>query len=49
MTKRTFDVVLLMILLAKPAFGLLKMSSSRWVAEEPGALGTVGEAVQVAL
>jgi hypothetical protein len=49
LTKRGFDVTLLMILLAHPAFGLLRMSSRRWVNELDGPLATVGNAVQVSL
>ena len=49
MTKRSFDLALLVVLLSKPAFGLVKMASRRWVADSSGPLSTVGNAVQVAL
>jgi len=47
--KKTFDLALIVVLLAKPAFGLLKMSSRRWVNEQTGKLATVGEAINTAL
>lgn len=49
MTKKNFDLALLVVLLAKPAFGLVKIASRRWVQETSGPLSTVGNAVQVAL
>lgn len=49
MTKRSFDLALLVVLLSKPAFGLVKMASRRWSVESSGPLSTVGNAVQVAL
>ena len=49
MTKKTFDLALLVVLLAHPAVGLLRMASRRWAAESTGPLSTVGNAVQVAL
>ena len=50
-TKRMFDLVILTIVLAHPAFGLLRMASRRWSKEsnEGSALETLGDAVQVAL
>jgi len=48
-TKRNFDLALLVVLLAHPAVGLVKMASRRWVAETSGPLSTVGNAIQVAL
>lgn len=50
-TKRAFDLTLLVIILAHPAFGLLRMASRRWSKEsnEGSALETLGDAVQVAL
>ena len=46
-----FDLVILTIVLAHPAFGLLRMASRRWSKEsnEGSALETLGDAVQVAL
>ena len=49
MTKKNFDLALLVVLLAKPAFGLVKIASRRWVSESTGPLSTVGNAVSVAL
>lgn len=50
MNKKTFDLALLVVLLAHPAFGLVKMSARRWVAENTsGPLDTLGRAIQVAL
>ena len=49
MTKRNFDLALLVVLLAHPAFGLVKMASRRWVTDKSGPLATIGNAVQVAL
>lgn len=49
MTKKTFDLALLVVLLAHPAVGLLRMGSRRWVVETSGPLNTLGRAVQVAL
>lgn len=49
MNRRTFDLALIVVLLAKPAVGLLKMSARRWASEQSGTLSTVGQAVDVAL
>ena len=51
MNKKTFDLALLVVLLANPAFGLLKMSARRWVSDgnTTGPLDTLGRAIQVAL
>lgn len=49
MTRRNFDLALIVVLLARPAFGLLKMSARRWSSEKTGVLSTVGQAVDVAL
>ena len=48
-TKRIFDLTLLTVLLAKPAFGIVKMAARRWTQESDGVMGTVGGAVKVAL
>ncbi len=48
-TKRVFDLTLLTILLAHPAFGLLRMAARRWQTEGDGPLSVVGDAVSVAL
>lgn len=45
-TKRIFDLVIIVTLLARPAFGLVKMAAARH-ATHPGLGGTVGQAVQV--
>lgn len=49
MNRKWFDGTLLIVLLSKPAFGLVKMASARWSQECNGALGTIGDAAQVAL
>lgn len=49
MNKKTFDLALIVVLLAKPAFGLLRVASRRWASEQTGPLASVGEAVNVAL
>lgn len=48
-TKKTFDLALLVVLLAHPAFGILAMASKRWVTESSGPIGTVGQASQIML
>jgi hypothetical protein len=49
MTKKTFDLALLVVLLAKPATGILRLAARRWSDETSGSLKTIGDAVQVAL
>lgn len=49
MNRRTFDLALIVVLLAKPAFGLVKMSARRWASEQSGPMSLVGQAVDVAL
>ena len=49
MTRRTFDLIILTVILLRPAEGLLKMASKRWSAESTGPMGVIGDAVQVAL
>ena len=49
MTKKNFDLALLVVLLAHPAVGLIKSASRRWVSEKSGPLSTIGNAVSVAL
>jgi hypothetical protein len=48
-TKRTFDLIIITVLLVHPAVGLLRMSARRWNAENEGPLGIVGGAVEAAL
>lgn len=48
MTRRTFDFVLLMLLLFGPAKGLVHLAAQRWSQNETGALKTLGDAVVVA-
>ncbi len=48
-TKRTFDVVVITVILLHPAVGLLRMAARRWSNESNGALGLVGDTVKVAL
>jgi hypothetical protein len=47
--KKTFDLALIVVLLAKPAFGLLRIGSRRWTNEQTGTLATIGAAVNTAL
>lgn len=49
MTKKNFDLALLIVLLAHPAFGVVKMASRRWARETSGPLQTVGTAAQIIL
>lgn len=49
MNRRTFDLIILTIILAKPAEGLVKMAARRWSQDSTGPMGTIGDAVQVAL
>ena len=49
MNRKTFALALLVVLLAHPAFGLLRVGSRRWANEQTGTLATLGQAVQVAL
>jgi hypothetical protein len=47
MNRRTFDLALLVVVLAHPAMGLLRISSRRWANETNGPLARVGEAINV--
>jgi hypothetical protein len=47
--RRTFDLIVLTVILLRPAEGLVKMAARRWSQESNGAMGTVGDAIQVAL
>lgn len=49
MNRRTFDLVLLVVILAHPAAGLVRMAARRWSQTSTGPMGTIGDAVQVAL
>ena len=49
MNRRTFDLIVLTIILMKPAEGLVKMAARRWSCDSDGVMGTIGDAVQVAL
>ena len=49
MTKKTFDLALLVVLLAHPALGLVRSAARRWTSDDTGALSTIGQAVAVAL
>ena len=49
MNRRTFDLIILTVILMKPAEGLVKMAARRWSRDSTGAMGTIGDAVQVAL
>ena len=49
-SKKTFDLVLIVVLLAKPAVGLLKMAARRWSNEsESTPLRVLGDAVQAGI
>jgi hypothetical protein len=48
-SRRTFDLIILTVILTKPAFGLVKMAARRWSNDSNGAMGTIGDAVTVAL
>jgi hypothetical protein len=41
--------MVLTFLLLKPAVGLVKTAAPRWSGESQGVMGTIGDAVQVAL
>jgi len=49
--RRTFDLIILTVILLKPAEGLVKMAARRWSRESPegSVLETLGDAVKVAL
>jgi len=47
--RRTFDLIILTVILLRPAEGLLKMASKRWSTESTGPMGVIGDAVQMAL
>ena len=47
MNRRTFDLALLVVILAHPAMGLLRISSRRWANEQTGPLARVGDAINV--
>jgi hypothetical protein len=47
--RKVFDLIVVTALLLKPATGLLRMAARRWNVESNGAMGTIGEAVEVAL
>lgn len=49
MNRRTFDLIILMVILVQPAKGLVKIAARRWSQESTGPMGTIGDAVQVAL
>lgn len=46
-TKRMFDLALLVVVLAKPAEGLLKIAARRWTRETSGPTKLIGEMVEV--
>ncbi len=49
-SKKTFDLVLIVVLLAKPATGLIKMAGRRWSQEsESTPLRVLGDAVTAGL
>jgi hypothetical protein len=48
-TRRTFDLIVLTVILLRPAEGLVKMAARRWSQTSDGAMGTIGDAVQVSL
>lgn len=48
MNKKNFDLVLLVVILAHPAFGIVNMATKRWITQTSGPLATAGAAFQVA-
>lgn len=48
-TKRTFDLLVITLLLSKPAFGLIRMYAARAAREESGVESTVASAALVVL
>ena len=49
MNKKTFDLILLTVILVKPATGVVKMAARRWSDESSGFLATIGNAIKVGL
>lgn len=49
MNRRTFDLALLVVILAHPALGLVRIASRRWANEQTGTLARVGDAINVGL
>lgn len=49
MNRRTFDLIILTVILMRPAEGLVKMAARRWSRDSDGPMGTIGDAIQVAL
>ncbi len=49
MNRRTFDLIILTVILVQPAKGLVKIAARRWSQDSTGPMGTIGDAVQVAL
>ncbi len=49
MNRKVFDLIVVVGLLMHPAVGLVRMSAKRWSVESTGPMGTIGDAVQVAL
>lgn len=47
-TRRIFYGTLLVVVLAKPASGIIKMAARRWANETTGPLRTIGVAIAVA-
>lgn len=47
LTKRQFDGMLIMLLLFRPAYGIVRMAARRWQREGDGALNTAGHVVEV--
>jgi hypothetical protein len=45
--KRVFDLALLVVVLAKPAEGLIKIAARRWAKEASGPVQLVGQMVEV--
>jgi hypothetical protein len=49
MNRRTFDLALIVVILANPAMGLARIASRRWANETPGPLAKIGDAINVGL
>jgi hypothetical protein len=46
-TRRTFDLALIVALLTRPAWGVVRMAARRWQREEQGVLNATGDAIGV--
>jgi hypothetical protein len=49
MNRRTFDLALIVVILAHPAMALVRIGSRRWVNEQTGTLAKIGDAINVGM